>query len=321
MKRFSFISILISIMLCLVPCFNITHAETEDTLLKCYVDYTNDSDIIDLDCKSTGSTSAYKITVKSPDYMKVIFSTDKELTISTDYFQKYKDRVSISSYFSAIYKKQTLTVNFLSKDSESNRVIAQNLYNSIKEDYNIIHAYACFDANPISRNYNINWNILYKYDEFGYTTSPKEELTKNQINNIKDSINDNNFSATIDDNGKITFDSSASEVEKFRFAFWLKEEYGFEVTIVSNSIFITPKYNLVDILHYTDLEGDVNNDNVIDISDIEMLRDYLLTGMYNTDTSRPYVCFNTKNADLTGDGVIDVFDLVLLRQQVISYYN
>ena len=54
--------------------------------------------------------------------------------------------------------------------------------------------------------------------------------------------------------------------------------------------------------------GDVNNDNVVNITDVTMLINAVLNDNYST--------INTANADMNGDGIINVTDVTLLITKV-----
>ncbi len=59
--------------------------------------------------------------------------------------------------------------------------------------------------------------------------------------------------------------------------------------------------------------GDVNGDNIIDVSDVIVLRQYLAGG-YGVDIL-------LDAADVNGDGVVDVSDVILIRQYLAGGYN
>ncbi len=318
LRKSSLISLVISIMIILNSFNTPVQAQSNNELLDLYKEYIEDETVIGL----THTGSKYTIMKKTTDYMRIVFSTDyeiafdsKELSNNVGYSE---DKISVSSKFWEDDFEQYLTLTFYPNSYDSNRDIASKIYNMLKEEYSIISAYACFDCNPVLVDYIFMWNHFEGIDKYGHRVTPEEELTKKQVENIRNEITANNFAVTINDDGKITFNESASETEKFRFALWLKEEYGFHVAIMNNAMFEDKIYNIIEILNYTDLSGDVNNDGYLGVDDTDMLREYILKGRYTTEESRPYVTFNTQNADLTGDGVIDVFDLVLLRKQLID---
>lgn len=59
------------------------------------------------------------------------------------------------------------------------------------------------------------------------------------------------------------------------------------------------------------IKGDINSDNLIDLSDILLLQKYLLSS--ETFTAEQY-----KSADINSDGIVNVFDMVLFRQLLIK---
>ena len=245
-----------------------TYAQDDAELLDLYRKYYEDETIIEVNCTGTEDygDSYYDFVKKPQDYGRIAFSADSEvelnLTELTDSTGYSGDMFSLSSYFSEDSKTQTLKITFSSQEHELNYNIAYEFNKILKEKYNVASSFVCLDAEPFSRTQRVMWNVLSKRDEFGHSVSPDEELTKKQIENIRNEITANNFAASIDDEGKITFNSSASETEKFRFALWLKEEYGFSVSTMTNGMADDITYNTTEIMHYTELSGDVNNDIV-----------------------------------------------------------
>ena len=59
--------------------------------------------------------------------------------------------------------------------------------------------------------------------------------------------------------------------------------------------------------------GDVNDDKVVNVTDVTLLVDYIL-GNYNEG-------FFTKNADITGDGIISVTDVTALVNLILHGGN
>lgn len=299
-------------------------AQDDENIINLYNKYYENDNIIQLNLKeSFDEYSIYTFTEQMADYGKIVFSTDSEVKLDfSDLMESggYDDSMfSVSSYFSEKYGIQSVTMNFFTLNHETNYNLATKINDEIKENYNLSSSFVCLDGKTTSGNNKIIWTDLYIKDEFGFKSPLSEELTKKQIEALNAEISENNLSAVIDtDTGKVTFTQSASEYEKFKFVLWIKEKYGYDVQTISDGVFHLPEYHTI-ILHYTDLQGDVNNDNKVNISDAVMMQRFILG--YDTEDiykDFEYICFNGKNADLVPDNRIDSFDLVLLRQQIIK---
>lgn len=309
--------IILSLYIFSVPVF----AQSDNELTELCKKYFEDESIIDVEYTDNEYGVSYKFTKKPLDYSNISFSIDSEIKFDAkelaDIINCNSNLFTLSSYFNNDYKKQTLTITFSTQEHELNKSISLKLYEVLKEKYNIISAFTCLDAQNTSEDERIMWNLFYGKDEFGYKVSTEEQFSKKQINNIRNEISLNNFAVTVDDNGKIVFDESASEIEKFQFALWFKNEYGYSVQVINNGLSYASQYDTTIVMHYTELYGDVNNDNKVSISDAVMMQRYLLSETDDEYNEIPYICFNVKNADLNSDGVIDIFDLVSLRKQII----
>ena len=318
MKLNKIISVLFSLVLIITVNSFSVYAESDGEFLDLYRLCFDDNTITHLYYFNTEEDiSYYTINTRLFDYAKIGFTgsaTEFDCNELADFAGCNPDMFSVSYDVSEYGETKYLTVDFSTHEHTLNREIAGKLYEALKEKYEISSAYACFYSNTISKRLQVMWNTFSGKDKFGYKATPEELLSKKKINAIRNAIADNNFAVTIDDTGKILFNESISETERYRFALWFKEEYGFRPSCKTTGY--RNLYNMTEIMHYTELSGDVNNDNIIDKSDVVMLNNYLLSrNIENYDDNRPYLCFNWKNADLTGDGIIDVFDLVLLKKQ------
>ena len=322
MKSNKIISVMMSLVMTATVNVFPVRAEYVSELPELYRTYFNDNTIIDLEYTKTGeSDTVYKVIEQNFDYARIGFTgSDTEFNseeladfagCKPDMFSAYYE----IDYYD--YTKKYLNIDFSTHEYEHNKEIAEKLYYVLKEKYNIISAYACLDGYIISSNQTVNWNWFEGKDEFGYTVNFKDQFSKKKLNEIRKRIADNNFPVEIDSDENIIFNETASEIEKFQFALWFEDEYGFRATRNNTGNSYVNPYNITEILHYTDLSGDVDNSNSVDKYDLQVLNDYLLTG--NVDINHNvsmYSGFNMKNADLTGDGVIDVFDLLLLKKQL-----
>ena len=70
----------------------------------------------------------------------------------------------------------------------------------------------------------------------------------------------------------------------------------------------------------TPLPGDVNNDGVVDIDDLILLRQYLAAAC-RTTFLRNNPSFNLVNADVNGNGTINAADATLLRRMLVAGGN
>lgn len=314
MKK-TFVS-LVSALLCAFNCVGTTlttNAQDENNIIELYSRYYENDSIIQLDLKeSSTGYSVYTFFEQAEDYGKIVFSTGSQVALDFSDLTEigYDDSMfSVSSYFSEKYGTQSIDLNFSTLNHDLNYNIALEINEKIKEKYNLISSFVCLDGKKFSGNKKIIWTDLYVQDEFGFKSSLSEELTTKQIETINAEISENNMSAVIDvDTGKVIFADSVSEYEKFKFVLWIKEKYGFNVQTISDGIAYSSEYQ-TKVLHYTELQGDVNNDNKVNISDAVMLQRFLLGY-----TEKVYGL--GKNADLVPDNRIDSFDLVLLRQQI-----
>ena len=75
-------------------------------------------------------------------------------------------------------------------------------------------------------------------------------------------------------------------------------------TETSYTFTITGSHNFVANFEFLGLLGDVNNDNIINIADVQGVATYLY---YGDDIPLPW--FNKVNADANQDGIIDVSDI------------
>lgn len=287
-----------------------------------YSEYFDDIKFLNVyTCDVIGNNSVYSVRKKPADCGYITLKTKTEIEFDTGELAEeagYSENMfSLTSDFYIFDRQQNLAITMYSDNHELNNDIFSAIYTVLDEKYDIISAYDRLDSDVVYTDHTIQWDTFIKTDEYGFEVSTAEYLSKKKIEKLRNEIAENNFSVTVDDAGKIIFDESASETEKFEFAIWFREKYGF---CVSDKFKPHIKYyNTTNTFHYTDIPGDVDNDNYIDYTDAEALRWYLLSGEITTYLYEPHKCFNAKNADLTGDGVLDVFDLVLLRQLV--YYN
>lgn len=322
MKKIKLLSILfIVVILTMSPMTAI--AQSDDELLDLYTAYFGDNTVIEIDSiTSKDGRSTYNIKQKPFDFCNIAIPSDTEIEIDLSELIdsiSYKSSIySISCNFEKDLEVERVFINFLTDSHEINRVIAQRVYEVLKEKYNIGYAYIRLDSQIASVTQTVTWSSFLGTDEFGYLVTTDEQLSKKQIYRLREAITSNNFDdvATVDDDGNIIIYDSVSEVEKLKFALWFKEEYGFKIEPRSNDT--SYQYNVTEVIHYTEIPGDVNNDNIVNYRDIGILKYYLLRGVYDGYDTRPQTTFNVKNADLNEDGVIDVFDLVLLRQQLTS---
>ncbi|MDE6671296.1 MAG: dockerin type I repeat-containing protein [Ruminococcus sp.] len=323
MKLNKIISVLMSLVMTATVNVFPVYAEYESGLPELYRTYFKDNTIIDLEYTKTGeSDTEYKVIKQNFDYAEIGFTgsdTEFDSEELADFAGCNPDMFSVSYKTDDYNKRKSLTINFTTHEYERNKDISEKLYNVLKEKYEILYAYACLEAHIITENQMVRWNWFEGKDEFGYRVEFKDQFSKKKINEIRNQIEKNDFPVEIDSDDNIIFNETASETDKFRFAFWLEEEYGFRTTRQNIGDSYSNSYNTTEVLHYTDLPGDVNNDNGVTNYDAQLLNEYLLTG--NADISNnviKYSGFNVKNADLTGDGVIDVFDLILLKKQLIE---
>lgn len=322
MKIIKLLSMLVAGILVLSTYDANCYAVNEE-LFGLYKDYFEDKIAVEITDYTTNIYGVeYTVVEKPLDRIKIIISTNYD--IKSD-LENLLNNCGIDNKSGIIRNKfwsedneQYLTISLYSDNHNLNRNIFTKIYDTVKEKYKVFYAYIKVDSTPVSTVHMIEWNIFNKTDEFGYEVPTDKYLSKKKISSIRNAILSNNFDATIDNDGNIIFDESTSEIEKFRFAIWFKQEYGFNV---SNGLYnYVDRYNITEVIHYTDLPGDIDNDNYVTAYDAKVLQEYLMSGStdvnYNYDD--PYQCFNAQNADLTGDGVIDVFDLVLLRKQISS---
>ncbi|MDE6034995.1 MAG: dockerin type I repeat-containing protein [Ruminococcus sp.] len=290
-------------------------AEYEDGLLELYRTYFEDYTIIDLKYdknKSYPELTSYKLIKKPFDYIRMRF-TDSDIEYDCNELAELlgcdPDKFTVS-YDNYRNEQKYLTITFSTHNHEDNKDIAEKLYKVLNEKHKISYACIYIDAKNISSTYSIGWNNFYGKDELGYSVAFKDQFSKKKVNEIRNRIADNDFPVEIDADDNIIFDETASESDKFRFAYWLDKEYGFRVLCSGYDMpLLGERYNITEVMHYS---GDVNNDNEVTFEDAEVLNNYLLTG--STEI------FNVSNADLTGDGVIDVFDLLLLKKQLVEIF-
>lgn len=319
MRKIKLINLFIILVVLLNTFSTTVIAQPNDELLDLYKTYFEDTTVVGItSVTSKDGHSTYNIKQKPLDYCNIDIPSDTaiEIDLSTliDDVDYPSSLYSISCNFKKDWEEENIFITFLTSNHETNRAIAKKIYNILKEKYNIGSAYVCLDSQITSNTQLITWSSFRGTDEFGYPVTTDEQLSKKQIYQLRKAITANNFTdvATVDDDGKVIVNESVSEVEKLKFALWFKEEYGFKV--VTRNSDTSYQYNTTEVIHYTELSGDVDNDNIVTYRDIEMLRYYLFYGNIDGYDTRPQVTFNVKNADLTADGVIDVFDLVLLRQ-------
>lgn len=328
---------LLNILLTAVIFFNILSvtatAQPDDEFLDLYKAYFEDDNIIEVKPSShtliySDHYNCYNVTKRLLDFCRIAIFTDTEIDMDlselTDKMGYPPDMFSISYDFSKDLEEQFVKITFYTQEYDINSDIAKKLYDLLKAKYKIFYAYVYTYTEPVSETQAIVWDNFYLLDEFGYQVKTDEQLSKKQINRLRDEIIAGNFSdvADVDDDGKFIIYEQASEAEKLRFALWLREKYGYYARISYNigaGMYILPSAE-TEVLHYTELPGDVNNNNYVNFMDAKALQEYLLSGSTDniSDDTIRYQCFNLKNADLTGDGVIDVFDLVLLRKIIIG---
>lgn len=322
MKIIKLLSMLVAGILVLSTYDANCYAVNEE-LFGLYKDYFEDKVAVEITDYEPGRYGMeYTVVGKPLDRLRIMVSIDYDIKSDLENLLNSLDIDEncgiISNVFLSDENKQYLTISLYSDNHNLNRNIFTKIYDTVKEKYKVFSAYIKVDSTPVSTVHLIEWNIFNKTDEFGYEVPPDKYLSKKKISSIRNAILSNNFDATIDNDGNIIFDESTSEIEKFRFAIWFKQEYGFNV---SNYLYnYVDSYNITEVIHYTDLLGDIDNDNYVTDYDAKVLQEYLLSGSTDVNYTDydPYQCFNAQNADLTGDGVIDVFDLVLLRKQISS---
>lgn len=323
MKIIKLLSMLVAGILVLSTYDANCYAVNEE-LFGLYKDYFEDKVAVEITDYEPGRYGGVEYTVvgKPLDRIRIIISTNYD--IKSD-LENLLNNCGIDNKFDIIHNTfwsvdntQYLTISLYSDNHNLNKDTFTKIYDTVKEKYNVFAAYIKIDSTPVSATHKLYWDTFNKTDEFGYEVSTDKYLSKKKISSIRNAILSNNFDATIDNDGNIIFDESTSEIEKFRFAIWFKQEYGFNVSNYLHDYI--DSYNITEVIHYTDLPGDINNDNYVTAYDAEVLQEYLLSGStdVNYNYYDPYQCFNAHNADLTGDGIIDVFDLVLLRKQISS---
>ena len=313
-------TVLVPILCILLFYSNISYAAPDNELLEYYRAYYDKNEICDVYLvNKTSDYSSYTFVTEAKDRGNISIITGSPIDVSADSISEKSEECTLSSLYMKKTKTQVITINFLSDDHEANVDFTYDLYQKLKKEYDVISAFVSVDGKSSSNDNRIYWDTLYRNDEFGIESELYDEFTDEQITALNKEISDNGFNATIDNNtGKCLFTESASETDKFKFAIWIKEKHGFSFKTISGS---SPaiKYQ-IKVLHYTDMVGDVNNDNQIKVNDLVMLRQYILGNnieSYVSFTSE-LTCFNWKNADLCKDETIDLYDEILLRRLLIN---
>lgn len=252
------------------------------------------------------------------DYAVIVVDSDKELEINSLAEKTGIDEecATVSCDFFESDNINYIYVQFFSINHDENLKSAFSLKELIEEEYTeyiIKDAYAIFDITYYNDVQIIKWSQpLYTIDEFGYFLCINEEFSKRRFEKINNEISENKLMGKLNsETGILIFDDNADEMDKIKLALWLKDNY----RIFYNIEFLPLERvcGKLEVMHYTEIKGDVNNDNLCDYIDLNMMSRFLLGESLN-DFIIDSRCFNYKNADIDENGVVNAIDLSMLRQ-------
>ena len=235
--------------------------------------------------------------------------------------------VPTGEYYNAV------TLNFASTEHEKNVTLTMKAKDKLKEEFKVSHFGIDFDFGAVSYNKRIDWSTLYKVDEFGTEIPLSEELTEKQIDLLNDEFKESGYNVSYDaETYTLNFNSEMDVYEHFDFAEYLYETYGFYSKTFIPYIYVEDSYlgsyyiedfespchhkekSYTDMANakYSDMLGDLDGDNDVYISDLNMMSNWLLGA--NPENSDYVKMPNPQNSDLNSDGRLDVYDLILLRE-------
>ena len=263
--------------------------------------------------EATSEYSSYCAIKEQTDVGWISFYGDPDDNINSDTLRESCGYSENELQLRCSYGKRTeywsLNMTFHTFDHDANYEAALKFTDAIAESYKLKSAYIEVDGKNIIRNNRTCWDRIRRIDEFGIESPLTEELTSKQIADLNSDIAGNGYKASIDENtGSIIFAEGLTEKDKFEFAVWFKDNYGFYARTGSASQTIEQIPSERKELYYTDVKGDVNNDGVFNVSDLVMLKKFL----FGTGTLT-----NWKNADLCKDDRIDVFDMIEARKEFL----
>ena len=286
-------------------------------LLDLYKSYRSADNVVSLYFEeATAEYSSYCSLSKENDTGYIQYYADSAEDIDIEHLRDVcgcgENELYLRGSYSSREGRCIVYMMFYSDDHDANYEAAMKMTNAIAEEYVIYAPMTYIDLGKITvdRNEHICWNDIRRIDEYGFEAPLTDELTEKQIAALNSDIINNSFSASIDaDTGSVVFEDNTSEKEKLEFALWLKENYGFYAYTYSAREdlmmeFIPPRH---EILFYTDIPGDVNNDGELTVSDLVTLNKYLW-GAANASL------VNWNNGDLCKNGRLDIYDLVELRK-------
>lgn len=296
---------------------DISYGTAAPELIELYKTYYANTSISKLYLEETTvDYSSYCIFETIPDSGRIQFHSDPDDAVDLNYLKKISglNESELKYTYSTRSETSAITFLFVTDNHEVNYSAAKIITDALSKEYMIDPKLSSInlDRTRIMQNVRTYWSDIRKIDEFGIETLLLDELTEKQILSLNNEISKKGFPALIDtDSGGIVFKESTSEKQKFEFALWFKEEYGFypySSLDKEDLIYLEMPYKHLP-LYYTSLPGDVNNDNELNVGDIVMLQRFLLGRDALT---------NWNNGDLYKDGIIDSFDLVFFRKVLIS---
>lgn len=264
--------------------------------------------------EATSEYSSYCIIQEMPDAGYIQFYGSASEDVNVNDLRQTCGYSEEEIFLRCNYIKRTecwsLNMTFLTYDHDANYEAALKITEAIAEKHVLKSAYINVDGKNIIRQNRTCWNLIRRIDEFGIESPLTEELTSKQISDLNTDIAENGYKASIDEeNGKVIFDEVVTEKEKFEFAIWFKDNYGFYAYTYSASLLVgTTPYERKE-LYYTDVKGDVNNDGLFNVSDLVMLQQFLLGNG---------TLYNWNNADLCTDNCIDIFDMIFVRYEFLE---
>lgn len=298
---------------------DVSYGTAAPELIELYKTYYNNTSISELYLEETTiDYSSYCIFETIPDSGRIQFHSGSDNDIDLSCLKKIagldESELKLKYTYSTRTETSVITLLFETDNHEANYSAAKRITDALSKEYTIDSKLSSIDLERtrIMQSVRTYWKDIRKIDEFGIEAPLLDELTEKQILSLNKEISNNDFPALIDtESGGIVFKENTSEKQKFEFALWFKEKYGFYpyTSLDTEALnYLEKPYKHLP-LYYTSIHGDVNNDSEFNVGDIVMFQKFLLG---RDDLT------NWNNGDLYRDGIIDSFDLVFFRKLLLS---
>lgn len=245
------------------------------------------------------------------ELLKKIDCPDNLLEIESNFYEESRWR---DAY-------QIISISFLDFDHDLNFEILMKLFALLQKDYEIESANMRLDSRKFNYDIKIDWTEMERIDQYGLAASLYEELSSKEIAALNEEFAEMGFKVQCNpETGKMIYDKAMTEAERFEFAVYFYDNYGFYVTARETNMmtggFFESTIDLLSPIKSFQRNGDSNGDGETDIADAVLIMQsitnpdkYKLTedGIFNADVYD------------TGDGVTNMDSLQIQKWLIGSF--